>query len=940
MKKSVIADLLSILLFLFICSEGIAQQKYPMNPGDIIPVDSQITIGKLPNGLTYYIRENHKPEKRAELRLAVRVGSVQEDDDQLGLAHLCEHMAFDGTKNFPKKELTNYLESIGMKFGPDLNAYTSFDRTVYMIQVPTDSMQIIQKAFQILEDWGHNVSYDNDAIDKERKVVVEEWRLGRGSNERMYKKQVPILLKDSRYAEREVIGEKKIIDSCSYETLKRYYQDWYRPELMAVVAVGDFDKKKIEELIKEHFSKLTNPANPRPYIKYPLPGHKETLYAIATDKEAPYSSITIYNKSHAEPDKTVSDFRKDAVTELFSEMLNERFNELTQKPDALFASGGGGKGRFIGDADSFTLQAFGVKDNRMAECLDMLLTEYEKVKRFGFTVTELERAKSSTLRYYEKAANEKDKTESRTLTDELLRNFLQDEPIPGINYEYAFQKKYLPTITLDEINALTKTLMTNSNRVIAVNMPEKEGLHVPTETELRAVIDAVGKKELKSYEDKVAAKPLLEKEPTPSPVTDEKYIKEIDVTEWTLANGVKVVIKPTAFKNDEIIMSAYSPGGSSLADDKEYQAIEFATSIMLKCGVGTYSNIDLQKYLSGKIVAVYPFISEIYEGFSGSCSPQDLETMMQLTYLYFTSPREDSTGYLSFKSQMNAVLENQKASPEKAFQDSLMVTLYKHHPRRQPITTEEINNADLKKSFEFYKNRFADASEFTFFIVGNINKDTLKPLVEKYLGSLPSIKRNEKWKDINDQFAQGIEKNVYKGIEPKSLVEIVYSGQFNFTHENRWEMRSMSDVMNIKMREVLREEKGGVYGVHINASTIHYPSQRYEVMISFGCNPDSVEELTKAVFEQIDSLKHYGPRDVYISKVKENQKRSNETNLKENRYWLNALFQSYFNEEDPTLIINNDVMADKLTPAIVQNRAKETFGDKNFIRVVLYPEKK
>ena len=457
---------------------------------------------------------------------------------------------------------------------------------------------------------------------------------------------------------------------------------------------------------------------------------------------------------------------------------------------------------------------------------------------------------------------------------------------------------------------------------------------------MRAVVDAVGKKELKSYEDKVATKPLLEKEPTPSPVTNEKYIKDIDVTEWTLANGVKVVVKPTIFKNDEIIMSAYSPGGSSLADNKDYQAIAFASSIMLKCGVGTYSNIDLQKYLSGKIVGVYPYISELYEGFSGSCSPADLETMLQLTYLYFTSPRKDSTGYLSFKSQMNSLLENQKASPERTFQDSLIVTLYNHHPRRLPVTTDAINNADLQKSFEFYKNRFADAGEFIFFIVGNIRKEELKPLVEKYLGGLPSIKRNEKWKDINAQIAQGIEKNVYKGIEPKSLVEIVYSGQINFTPENQWEMRSMSDVMNIKMEEILREEKGGVYGVHINASTIHYPVQRYEVTISFGCNPDSVEELTKAVFAQIDSLKHYGPKDVYIAKVKENQKRSNETNLKVNRYWLNALFQSYFNGEDPVLILNNDAMTDKLTSAIVQKRAKETFGDKNFIKVVLYPEKK
>jgi zinc protease len=940
MKKSVIADLLSILLFLFICSQGIAQQKYPMNPGDIIPVDSQITIGKLPNGLTYYIRENHKPEKRAELRLAVRVGSVQEDDDQLGLAHLCEHMAFDGTKNFPKKALTNYLESIGMKLGPDINASTSFDRTVYMIQVPTDSMQTVQKAFRILEDWGHNISYDNEEIDKERKVVVEEWRMGRGANERMYKKQLPFIYWGSRYAVRDAIGDKKILDSCSYETLKRFYKDWYRPELMAVVAVGDFDKKKIEELIKEDFSKLTNPDNPRPYIKYPLPGHEETLYAIATDKEAQYSNLAVLNKIKSGSVNYVSDFRRETVEVLFAFMLSWRLYELAMQPDALFASGGASMRKYIGDSDAFTLQAAGIKDNKMTECLDLLLAEYERVRKFGFTPTEFERAKTTSLRTCERVINEKDKTESRALVDELLRNFLQDETIPGIQYEYDFQKKYLPTITLDEINALTKTLMTDSNRVIAVSMPEKEGLHVPTETELRAVVESKIKKELKSYEDKVSNKPLLEKEPMPSPVINEKYIKEIDVTEWTLANGVKVVIKPTTFKNDEIFMSAYGLGGSSLADDKDYESIEYASGIINMCGVGNYNITELQKYLAGKIVRVFPYIGELDEGLTGNCSPKDLETMLQLTYLYFTSPRKDSTGYLTYKMQLNTMFENKQTSPEKVFQDSLMVTLYDHHPRRRPLSTEIINKFDLQKSFEFYKSRFANASDFTFFIVGNIKKEELKPMIEKYIGSLPATKQKETWRDVNAQFAQGIEKTVYKGIEPKSYVEIAYSGKFDFTPQNRWEIKSMCDVLNIKLREVIREEKSGTYGVSAYPGTLHFPMQRYIVTISFGCNPERVEELTKAVYEQIDSLKNFGPKDTYITKVKETQKRSRETNLKENRYWLTSLYSYYYNGEDPTLILGDSAMADKLTPAIVQKRAKETFGDKNFIKVVLYPEKK
>jgi zinc protease len=903
-----------------------------------IPMDTAITFGKLENGMRYYIRANHKPEKRAELRLVVNVGSMLEDDDQQGLAHFTEHMAFNGTLHFKKHELVDYLESIGMRFGPDVNAYTSFDETVYMLQIPTDTQAIVEKSFDILEDWAHAVSFDDDEIDKERGVVIEEWRLGRGANARMNDKQFPILFKNSHYAERLPIGKKPILENFRHETLRRFYRQWYRPDLMAVIAVGDFDKSQIEQIIKKHFSGIEQPRKEEERTFFPVPDHDETLYAIATDSEATGSSVSIYYKHELEVQKTEQDYRQSIVEALYNSMLNERLNELTQKPDPpfLFASSSGG--RLVRTKDYYGLEA-GVKDNGILHGMEAILTEAARVKQFGFTQPELDRQKKDFLRYMESAYEERDKTESGGYASECVRNFLNEEPMPGIAFEFDMYKRYLPGISLDEVNALVNKRISEKNRVVLVNEPEKAGIIVPTTGELASVFDAIGKKKLQPYSEHVSSAALVSTPPTPGTVVARKEIHELSVKDWTLSNGVRVILKPTDFKNDEVIFTSFSAGGTSLVPDSAYVAAMTAASIIDEGGLGDYDQITLEKMLAGKLVNVSPYIGELEEGLSGSASPQDLETMFQMIYLCFTAPRMDSSAYLAYISRMKGYLENRSARPESALEDTLQVTMSQYHPRRKPWSTALFNEMDLQKSFTIYRNRFADASDFTFIFVGNFSPDSIQSLVQTYLGGLPSTNRKETWKDIGVRDPRGvIEKSVKKGIEPKSQVRILFTGPFEWSQENRYMLNAMTSALSIKLREVLREEKGGTYGVGVSGSFGRYPESTYTVSISFGCDPDRVEELTKAAFEQIDSVKKYGISDVYVQKVKETQRREREVNVKQNRFWLSNLSFYYDNNEDPLHILRYDALVEKLTVPDIQHAVQKYFDTKNYVKVTLFPK--
>ena len=930
-----------ILLFLsliFITNLN-AQKSFSLE--DKIPIDSKVTIGKLENGLTYYLRYNKKPEKRVFLRLVLNAGSILEEENQKGLAHFVEHMAFNGTKNFAKNEIINYLESIGMRFGADVNAYTSFDETVYMIEVPTDSLEMVVKGIQILKEWASNVSFDSTEIEKERGVIIEEWRLGRGANARIFDKQAPVLFRNSKYAERLPIGEIEIIENFDHETLKKFYKDWYRPDLMAVVAVGDIDQDWLEEKIKGVFSEILKSKEEKERIIYPLPDTDEVLFSINSDVELPQTSISLYYKFPVSKIETVNGYREELIENLYNGMLNSRLAELTQSAEPPFLYAYSGKGNFIRSKNFYVLGAI-PKEDSILVALKSLLTEAERVRQTGFTQAELKRQKSEMLRGMEKRFNERANTNSNVFMNQYTRHFLAANSIAGIEYENELAKSIVPDISIQEVNEIVGSLISDKNYVVLVSAPEKENLKLPGEEALRQTINEVKKNQLSAYKEELQDAPLVESKLAMVKIVDEnKIIEELEITELDLANGVKVILKPTDFKKDEILFRAFSDGGSSLVDDKDYIPAATAVSVVTQSGIGKMSLVELQKMLKGKIVNVSPYIAELAEGLTGSASPKDMETMFQLIYLNFISPRLDSISYLSYKTKLENYLKNRDKDPQSAFQDTITSVISQYHPRRMPWTMETLNKLNADKSFQIYKDRFADASDFTFIFVGNFDVDSIKPFIQTYLGNLPSINRNESWKDLKIVPPAGIiRREVLKGIENKSLVNLFFSGDFEWSPWEVHKFSAMIEAMKIKLREIIREEMSGTYGVSVNQMLQKNPIEKYMASISFGCDPSRVDELVKSIFDQIDSLKTFPIDESYLIKVKETQRREWEVNLKENNFWVNRLWTFYLYDYDLEDFYQYAERIDRLNPEIIQESVNKYFNKENYIEVVLKPEQK
>ena len=913
-----------------------------LRPDEPIPPDPNIKIGKLENGLTYYIKQNKKPEQRIELRLAVNAGSVCETDGQQGLAHFVEHMCFNGTKNFPSNRIIDMLEEMGVKFGAELNAYTSFDQTIYMLKVPADKEEWINRGFQVLEDWAHQVTLDDKEIDKERGVIVEEWRLGLGAEDRMQTKYIPVLLKGSKYADRLPIGKIDVIKSFPHDTLRSFYSTWYRPDLMAVVVVGDIDPKVAEDKVKEYFGRIPKAVNPKARVEFPIPGNTEPLISVVTDKEATGYSAVVFFKHPKSDDGTFGEYRKQIMQMLYTGMLNNRLQEIAQKPESPFLYSGTGYGTFIGRSVDVYQLVISAKENQIEKSLEVILTENERVRRFGFLASELEREKKDMLATYEKMAKEADKTESSSYADEFIRNYLEKEPIPGIQKEFEMISGFLPGITLDEINSLGKEWVTDNNIVSLVTAQEKEGIKVPTESQVLDIIKSVKGMNIEAYTEKVSDAPLLAEMPAATSVTKKTDNALYGYTELLFGNGVRMILKPTDFKNDQILISSYSPGGTSLYPDNDIMSAMLASTIVTQSGLGDYDYIGLQKKLSGNTAKLTPYINELREGVNGNCSPKDLETMLQLNFLYFTSIRKDEDAFKAYISRMKNMIKPLRANPQVIFQDTLTKIVSMNSPREIAVPTEaQFDQVNLDRLLEIYRDRFADASDFTYLMVGNFKTDEVIPFLEKYIGGLPSTRRKETWKDVTPGFPAGkVVVEVPKNSEPQSLVAMVWKGDFKWKDKYRQGFTMLMNIISIKLRESMREEQSGVYGVSFNGSPVKYPEPKYTITSTWGCDPDSISKLSQIVLDEMSKIKKEGPAAEDLNKVKETLIRERETRLKENNFWISALQNLYLNGDRLLTLDEYKTFVNSFTSKDIKKVAGKYLDTENYVKVALTPAPK
>lgn len=934
MKKLKLLLIAAISFFIFTNSEAQITSL-----SEAIPPDPAILIGKLDNGLTYYIKKNSKPEQRIELRLVVNAGSICETDGQQGLAHFMEHMCFNGTKNFPSNRMIQMLEEMGVGFGSELNAYTGFDETVYMMKIPSDREEWVERGFQAIEDWAHQVSMDSKEIDKERGVIIEEWRMGLGADERMQSKYVPVLFRGSRYAERLPIGKIDVIKSFPYDTLKAFYNTWYRPDLMAVIVVGDIEAETAERKIKEHFGSIPKAEQPKPRIVYPVPGNEEPLVSIVTDREATGYTIQVMFKHPAASSVTYEDYRNSLLRMIFTGMLNKRFMEITRKPEAPFLMSGSEYGSFIGrSVDVYSLYA-AAKENRMEESLEVIMTENERVSRFGFTATELEREKKEIYTIYENGAKEAGKTESGTFADEFIRNYLTRESIPGYLKEFELVKEFLPDITLEEVNKLGRNWTTENNMLVLVTAQEKDGMNIPSEQMTAGIIKSVRSKEIEPYVDEVADVPLLEKVPPPSEVTKRLENTVFGFTELTFSNGVRMILKPTDFKNDQILLSSTSPGGTSLYPDDDIMSAMLASAVVNQSGIGSYDYMGLQKKLSGNTAKLTPFINELREGVNGSCTPKDLETMLQLNYLYFTGIRRDEDAFNSYVSRMRNMIRPMRSNPQVIFTDTLTKIVTMNSPREIAVPTEaQLDQVNLDRIIEIYKDRFSDAGDFTYVMVGNFSIDEVMPLLVKYIGGLPSTGRKETWRDVTPGFPEGrVEVDVPRNSEQQSMVAMVWNGDFRWKDSERQSFGMLMDLMSIKLREAMREDQSGVYGISFEGSPSKFPNPEYTVTSSWGCHPDSVSMLTETVLAEIEKIIKYGPSEEDLGKVKETLIRGRETAMKENSFWLSALQSHYMYGTVLRTLEEYKSFVSSFTPKDIRKMAKRYLDTRNYVRVALLP---
>ncbi len=913
------------------------------NLTDKLPVAPDIKMGKLANGLTYYIRKNSKPEQKVELRLAIKAGSILEADDQQGLAHFTEHMAFNGSRNFKKNELVSYLQSIGVEFGADLNAYTSFDETVYILPIPIDKPENLDKGFLVLEDWASGVLFEPTEINKERGVVLEEDRLGKGAEERMNKKALPAILQGSKYADRLPIGTPEVLKSFKPETIKRFYKDWYRPDLMAVVVVGDMDPATAEALIRKHFEKLKNPAQPRARDYAKVPSRTQSQGLVITDAEATNHILQIfYATQESKITTTVGDYRQNIVKALSDQMLNLRMQELTQKANPPFLFGGSSRSEFVHGYESyFGIAAIGKAG--IVPAIEAVIQENERARKFGFSAAELDRAKKSTLRGIERAYDERDKTESADHAEEYLRNFLNAESIPGIANEYSYYKQFMDGITLQEINAFTEKNIPSSSekKLVLFQGPDKADFVIPSSEELLTAVVRAEQLPVAPFEEKLVASSLMAVPPAAGKIASEKQLIDIGVTQITLENGVTVMLKQTDFKNDQVVLSGFRFGGSSLYPDAEAQNAQYAAVLVSQMGVGAFTPADIRKILAGKSASASPRLAVLSEGINGQSGTADAETMLQLVHLYFTAPRKDPELFQSFISRQQAMIQNMLSDPRTIFQDSVSRMTYNGHIRAPRFPRpKDFEHVSMDRVVEIYNERFGNARGWTFFLVGSFDMNAMKQLVATYLGSLPSSSTpSPSFKDLGIRPVKGIvKKEVKKGKEPQSLISIAFTGEAPFVSEEQLKLQTLIDLIDIKLTETLREELSGAYSTQISGSLSKNPYTSYSINLAIPCGPENVDKLIKAAFGEIQKIKDTGPKPDDLKKVKEAFSKQHQENLKDNTYWLNILQRSVELGSSPSNVLTVEKRLNDITAKDLQDRARKYFNMSNYFQAVLYPE--
>ena len=932
---------LTAVFALFSCALMARAADLPA-PGDTLPLSPLVKVGKLPNGLTYYIQKNARPAKKLELRLVVKAGSILEDDDQQGLAHFTEHMAFNGSTHFKRHELIDYLQTNGVKFGRDLNAYTSFDETVYILPIPTDRKEVVEQGFLVLEDWAQGLKFNDADIDSERGIVLEELRLGKGANDRMNKLLYPKLFNGSRYAERLPIGKADVLRTFKPEAIRRFYKDWYRPDLMAVIAVGDIDPQEAEKLIKAHFGKLKNPENARPR-EYPvIPERKQDEGVVVTDKEAPADVLYIRYpiEAHAEA-TTLAGYRADLVEKLYGMMLSQRMMELTQQADPPFIQGGSGRGKVVRGHRSFSASALLGKGGPVP-AINALVQESERARQFGFSAAELERAKKGMLRNYERMYSERDKSDSAVFVAEYVRNFLEGEAMPGIENEYAYANSMVPGITLEEVNAAVRKALPADDKKLVILMAADKETPPPTPAELLAAVETARKTAVSARTEKTYAANLLDKPPAAGSIVSERQLPALGVTELTLSNGIKVMLKPTDFRNDQILMSATRFGGQFLYGDQDIQNARYASALAAQMGVLDYAPSDLQKMLAGRSLTVSVAMGDLTETVSGTAGNSDLETLLQMTYARLTQPRRDEALFKSFIGRQRDLAHSNWARPEAEYGNTVRVALYGDNPRVPGMPRpQDFDKVDLDRALGIYRERFGSAKGWTFFFVGSFDPVKLKPLLATWLASLPVPDIPIEMRDLHVRPVRGVvTKEVRRGKESKSAVSIVFTGNAAYSQMEGMRLAATVEVLNLKLTEVLREKLGLIYGGGATGSLVKIPYGSYAVSLSLPCGPENVTKVIDAAFAEVRKLQQNGPEAADLAKVRRNWTNVHRRALTENGWWLAQMQAAVINGEDPASILDFDKRMAALSAADVQAAAQRYFDFDNYVQVVMNPEAK